>query len=775
MKYALPLLVEKIRFWRTVGFLTAGLILSIWTSISSAANICESVLVTDRAGGLFLHQREPKLHLSSTVDRTAKQLGLKSQKPGDRIIAWLERMRGLLAEERQRSPHFKILKKWFYETYVTEADDIPESYYQAQLDILRTQGQHHVVLTKSLRRMMAKTVINDQKKSLKQWLTYFVSPEADAYPMWTKYWSLMGVLKLAKYDPDTGTFGSRDHGQIAPFPELNREALALVMDAIVNKVNRKSLREIEDIRFMQLLEGGNFGKLYGRAIYNLNLAKGNSLTSENGEWVTFKRQSDYRPLVKSLVGMNTGWCTAGEATAISQLEDSDFHIFYNYDENGKPRIPRIAIRMVGSKIIEVRGIAKNQNLDPHILETEVFPKKLAELGEDAKTYLAKLENMRIVGRIEQKVKLQKDLDLNELRILYQIDEASAGFGYEEDPRLSQIIEMRNPKSDLARIFGINEAQVSTTRAEALAGGIKYHYGDLDLDDRSTLKGVEFPEIVGGDIFLSNLTSIDGLRFPKEVKGSLVLSRLTNVDGVKFPEKVGGELNLEEVVSAEGVELPKYVGLTLNLDSLRRCKKLVLPAFVGVHVHLASIEMVQAVTFPKRIGRSLFLDELTFASGINLPEYVGGDLHLSKLREAERVNFPLIVGGILKLGWLTSATEVSLPKLVGQCLELESLRAAERVIFPEVIKTDLKLNGLTLVKQVQLPRIVKGSLQLNSLPMGDGLKFPDLVGRDVELISLRSGYGLLLPKEVGGSIIFNHKANLKGASMPIKLGGRVVTW
>jgi len=61
-------------------------------------------------------------------------------------------------------------------------------------------------------------------------------------------------------------------------------------------------------------------------------------------------------LVKSLQGHGTGWCTAGETTTESQLSSGDFYVYYTLDKEGNPTIPRLAVRMEGSQIAEIRGV-----------------------------------------------------------------------------------------------------------------------------------------------------------------------------------------------------------------------------------------------------------------------------------------------------------------------------------------------------------------------------------------------------------------------------------
>ena len=50
----------------------------------------------------------------------------------------------------------------------------------------------------------------------------------------------------------------------------------------------------------------------------------------------------------------------------TQLQGGDFYVYYSINENREPVIPRVAIRMEGDHIAEVRGIAHDQNVDPYI-------------------------------------------------------------------------------------------------------------------------------------------------------------------------------------------------------------------------------------------------------------------------------------------------------------------------------------------------------------------------------------------------------------------------
>ena len=119
-------------------------------------------------------------------------------------------------------------------------------------------------------------------------------------------------------------------------------------------------------------------------------------------------------LVNSIQGKGTGWCTAGEETAKTQLSNGDFYVYYSYDSNNQPTIPRIAIRMEDNKIAEIRGIAKDQNIEPDM--ESVVDKKLEEFP-DKDEYKQKVEDMRILTKIYKEYQT-RELSIEELRFLY---------------------------------------------------------------------------------------------------------------------------------------------------------------------------------------------------------------------------------------------------------------------------------------------------------------------------------------------------------------------
>ena len=64
------------------------------------------------------------------------------------------------------------------------------------------------------------------------------------------------------------------------------------------------------------------------------------LPIKEGEWKKFDQGSDPKELTKTIRGKGTGWCTAGEQTAKTQLLAGDFYVFYSKDDKKEAKIPK---------------------------------------------------------------------------------------------------------------------------------------------------------------------------------------------------------------------------------------------------------------------------------------------------------------------------------------------------------------------------------------------------------------------------------------------------
>ena len=559
----------------------------------------------EEVGEQFLHKKESRLHMSLPVKHEMerkKRAGERvSQKPADKIADWLKVIERTHMGHRDDPRVTERIKGYYHKKYVLKSEEIPESYFENQRRLARELGHGDIEITNESRSQQSEVIISDQESTLDNWIDYFSSPDSDNYPMWAKYLAFKGMLKLGAYDKESHAFAKRDKETVAPYPDLNREALAYVVDAIIERAKKKQITMVEDNpELRQLLEGANFGKLYVYAIEKVTPTEENELLNTEGKWVRFPKGFDPlafipenfdRALVPSLQGHGTGWCTAGEWTAQAQLKGGDFYVYYSCDRSGQATIPRIAIRMQDTEIAEVRGIAHKQNLDPYI--GDVLEKKLGEFGQGGEIYKKRVVDMKRLTEIDRKNTSGKELTTEELRFLYQFDSKIEGFGYQKDPRIQEILANRDPKSDLSLITGYSKEQISTTKEEALAGGIKLHYGFLHFGSLRLTKRMKLPEIIIGSVNLGRLQSAEGLTLPAE--------------------RISGFLDLHNLQSARGLILPKIVGGFLNLHSLR---------------------LPRRRTRPERIIENLYLIKSQTAGELTLPE-VGGVVNLRSLLPAEK--------------------------------------------------------------------------------------------------------------------------------------------
>lgn len=556
------------------------LILSLFHFETQATNFCGNLFSKAelgsqrKTGGTLLHERDPKLHMDPDVQRVVNRhkrvTGISLTKPADKINQWLEFLSHTSTKAESSVRTESIVKEALYRSFVITYEKVPASYYAQQVRIARERGNGDIVLTERQKMEMAETIIADQKKSLDSWTQYLISKDTNIYPIWLKFWIFTGMTKLSKYDPKLGVFGNRSSETVAPFAELNREALAYVADAVLKYVNKTSLEEIKDPEFLELLNGMNFGKLYGKILYKLGVGKDGEYRTNEGQWKVYSKGSDHSPLVRSLEGRNTGWCTAGESTAMSQLALGDFHVYYSLDAKGLATIPRVAIRMEDDQIAEVRGVAPNQHLDSQINGSSIVTNKLIEFGDRGKAFEKKDRDMRRLTDIDRKTRLIEEISVEDLRFLYEFDGPINSFGYEKDPRIKEIQGRRNKREDIARIMNLRLDQVSTNTIEALSGNIEYHFGDLVFAGNEAEAyawgrdlvpvGAKLPRVISGRFSIMGMSLDLKLRLPEKVNGDFILAGdIDPARGLTLPKYVGGKVHLRYLNSKEGLVLPEFMG------------------------------------------------------------------------------------------------------------------------------------------------------------------------------------------------------------------------
>ena len=703
-------------------------------------------------------------------DRVLKASNV-SDKKRERLLKYFERLEELhnKVSETKSVNGEKLLKSFYYDLYVIKPENIPDAYFQNQVRLARERGYGNIELTEEDKRRMTEEVIDDQKKSLDKWIEYFLyDEESKSYEMWEKYWVFQGLQNLGKYDKETSKFSKRDKTTVYPFPPVEREyiftTLKLMEDFLKDKKGE------EDIK--QALSTGNFKLLYEYVIKQSFLKGEHQSNSTDGKWIKYEQGSDYNILRDSLQGYYTGWCTAaGENFAKDQLAGGDFYVYYSLDKNGEAKVPRIAIRMDGKdKIGEIRGIADNQNMEPEMMS--ILEEKLKEFPDRDK-YLKKENDMKLLTLIDKKVNNNIELNVDELKFLYEIDSKITGFGYRKDPRIEEIKRKRNERRDYSLIYNVKEEEVALSIQEWLNNPEKFKAlpGSIDSLYLTSAEGLVLPQLVGGNIELRSLASAEGLVLPKSIGGDIDLRSLASAEGLVLPQHVRG-INLSSLTSAEDLVLPQLVGGDIDLRSLASAEGLVLPESIGGSIDLRSLTSAEGLVLPKSIGGSIDLRSLTSAEGLVLPQHVGGGINLSSLTSAEGLVLPKSIGGDIFLDSLTSAEGLVLPESIGDDILLRSLASAEGLVLPESIGGSIFLDSLTSAEGLVLPKSIGRHIDLRSLTSAEGLVLPQHVGGGINLSSLTSAEGLVLPQHVGDYIELRSLTSAEGLVLPQHFGGYI---
>lgn len=442
----------------------------------------------------FLREKY-KLQSSPEAQAAAKRTRVRTgkevaDKPDTIIENYLGRLKEIFEVSKTKEPEDRLhseerisaLRRLLHKKFIIKPDDIPESYFENIIQRHKEEGRPIEEIPTNLRAELTATLINDQTDSLDLWIDYFASPDAK-YPTWLEYWAFRNILVMGRYDKEKKKFTERSKTgkSVSPFPDLNREALGFVFDAMEKSKTGQDINYPYDVqsddknRFQEYLRKGNFPKLYAWAIEIINPISKKLMQRTEGEWRKFPKGSDYIPLAESLANYGTGWCIRGEATAKRYLAENDLEIFYSLDEENKPKVPRVVIvTQADGRISEVRGVAEQENLDQYV--GDVVQKKLAELP-DGKKFEKRLTDMRILTAIDKKVKAGQQLNREDLVFLYEIDSPIEGFGYQRDPRIQEIRRQRNPKEDAPIVFECTPEEIAWGESE-ISPRIKAYVGPL---------------------------------------------------------------------------------------------------------------------------------------------------------------------------------------------------------------------------------------------------------------------------------------------------------
>lgn len=416
------------------------------------------------------------------------------------IQNYLDRFKEIMDrnDQKDRKRGINALKKILIDSYVVRVEDIPESYWQAQMRVVRSRGEagdwqelseeqklkiklEHLVQTKE-----------DQKGSLEEWIDYLASEKSSYLPDYLKYWAFQGMLRLERYKKGdkekgiSGKFPERSTGKqrsVKMFPEVNDRVLEFIAKAYKAQSENKDISFRYDIpeearqAFRKHLEQKDFRALYGWGQEYLPPISEEEMQITEGQWVVYEQGSEPKNLTETLQGKGSGWCIAGEQIAGQYLESGNLHIYYTRDRDGQFSIPRVVVVEKDKKVMEVRGIEWEENVDKYIKESNIISDKLKTFpgGEE---FFEIDRDMKFLTAIDKKISARVPLSREELVFIYEIDRPIKYFGLQKDPRIEEIRKTRKPKEDAPIVFECQPEEIAW-KQEDITGNTKAYIGRLE--------------------------------------------------------------------------------------------------------------------------------------------------------------------------------------------------------------------------------------------------------------------------------------------------------
>ena len=729
----------------------------------------------------FLNHLNKNMHNEDIVMHTAS----KSDTPEEKIKKYMERLEKSHNKAKDNKHKMNILKQFYYNKYVIKT--LPESYINLQKKIAHEQGYGNIDITKAMKQEMLFQIQTEQKNSLNRWIEYFCSDDA-MYPMWFKNYAFEGMLKLGVFDKEKKEFLKRTKNTSAPYIDLNREVLAKVYDVLIHQIGENKLSNLEE---QALANGESFKKLY--TYFLKKVIEQDKSQETEGIWIKYEQGSDYHPLLESLQGKNTGWCTAGETVAREQLENGDFYIYYTKDKNNEYKNPRIAIRMDGKTTIgEIRGIAKDQNLEPHM--GKILDEKLNEFP-DKKDYQKKVKDMKYLTILEKKQEEGLEFSFDDLIFLYQINDKIDGFGWESDPRIMEIIQKRNAKKDLSIILKIPENEIAIKLNDFEENkNIRFFCGDLNWTEDKVPSYFSKLQVIFGNADFRNITNSLGLESLQSIKGNALFHSLTNAEGLSLLQNIEGNAYFFSLTSAKGLELLQNIEGDAYFDSLTSSKGLESLQNIEGDAYFYRLTSAKGLESLQNIEGDAYFDSLTSAEGLTSLQQIAGDANFNKITDAKGLESLKNVGGNAYFHRLTSAEGLtslqqiardanfdeityakgleSLQKIGGNAY-FDSLIRAEGLTSLQQIAGDANFDKIAYAKGLESLQNIGGHAFFYSLIKADGLDSLQHIGKNAYFPSLLNAIGLDSLQIIDGAATFFRLKSSLGLSKLQKIGETVL--
>ena len=194
-----------------------------------------------------------------------------------------------------------------------------------------------------------------------------------------------------------------------------------------------------------------------------------------GEWVRFSKGTNPVDVLNE-VKKNNIWNLTWEE--VDKILDKNDIYFYKVDNDIK-----IMIYVSGMKVNGVFGYGEKARVEDEYLNEL---KKELSLFKDNREYMEKVNNHLQVAGVYKKFKDEVELDINDLKVVYQVNKELVGFTSALDQKLDEIKSERIKEKDIAEIFEVNEENVVfdiddiDAKTEVMVGNLTVDEDNVEL-------------------------------------------------------------------------------------------------------------------------------------------------------------------------------------------------------------------------------------------------------------------------------------------------------
>jgi len=228
----------------------------------------------------FLDKKYPDLTGSNPVERAVRKARQDPERKStphardERIQAYINRIDKIVEDERG----WELLRGKIIREFVIDTEDedaltkIAHGLYESEKRIAIEQGRGAEV--GQMERQDDQTIIDKyktlvhekrdiQEKSLQTWLDYLHQNDAE-YPTWFRYFVVRNLEKMGSLNKEKGEYTKRTDYTIAPFPEINSEALGFVYRMLTTGIGHQEFTDESEKReeLAKIIAKKDFIKLY---------------------------------------------------------------------------------------------------------------------------------------------------------------------------------------------------------------------------------------------------------------------------------------------------------------------------------------------------------------------------------------------------------------------------------------------------------------------------------------------------------------------------------